>query len=131
MTDILIVEDDRSLRQLYEKALSFNGYNVIQPSAKNGEEAIAIFKNTEKKPDVIIMDHRMPVKNGLEATEEILKLDENIQVIFASADKSVREKALSMGVISFKDKPFTLQRLFSNIKKALKKKNAQNQKIFY
>ena len=73
----------------------------------------------------------MPVKNGLEATEEILKLDENIQVIFASADKSVREKALSMGVISFKDKPFTLQRLFSNIKKALKKKNAQNQKIFH
>lgn len=65
------------------------------------------------------MDHRMPIKNGLDASKEILEMDGHPIIIFASADKSIREQALSMGVLSFKDKPFTLERLFNNINKAL------------
>ena len=65
------------------------------------------------------MDHRMPIKNGLDASREILEMDGHSIIILASADKSVRNEALSMGILSFKDKPFTLQRLFDNIEKAL------------
>ena len=65
------------------------------------------------------MDHRMPIKNGLDASREILEMDNHSMIILASADKSVRKEALSIGVLSFKDKPFTLQRLFNNIEKAL------------
>ena len=118
ITKIFIVEDDKSLRELYQKALNINGYHVIG-SAKNGEEAISMYKKFPIKPDIILMDHRMPIKNGLDASKEILEIDGQSVIIIASADKSVRKEALSMGILSFKDKPFTLQRLFDNIEKAL------------
>lgn len=120
MVNILIVEDDHSLRLLYEKALSLKGYNVIG-SAKDGEEAVKLYKDFKNKPDIILMDHRMPIKNGIEATKEILANSSEIKpkIIFASADKTIKETALSIGAISFKDKPFTLEKLFNNIKKAL------------
>lgn len=118
MVEIFIVEDDDALRILYEKALKLNGYNVIG-SAKNGEEAVNMFKNFSNKPDIILMDHRMPIKNGLEAAKEILEIKNNTKIIFASADQSVKAEALSIGVISFKDKPFTLEILFKNIEKAI------------
>jgi len=120
MVNILIVEDDHSLRLLYEKALSLKGYNVIG-SAKDGEEAVKLYKDFKNKPDIILMDHRMPIKNGIEATKEILanSSENKPKIIFASADKTIKETALSIGAISFKDKPFTLEKLFNNIKKAL------------
>ena len=120
MVNILIVEDDHSLRLLYEKALSLKGYNVIG-SAKDGEEAVKLYKDFKNKPDIILMDHRMPIKNGIEATKEILANSSEVKpkIIFASADKTIKEVALSLGAISFKDKPFTLEKLFNNIKKAL------------
>jgi len=125
MINILIVEDDHSLRLLYEKALILKGYNVIG-SAKDGEEAVQLYKNFKKKPDIIIMDHRMPVKNGIEATKEILaNSNENKpRIIFASADKTIKQEALSIGAISFKDKSFTLEKLFKNIKMALSMENS-------
>ena len=120
MVNILIVEDDHSLRLLYEKALSIKGYNVIG-SAKDGEEAVKLYKDFKDKPEIILMDHRMPVKNGIEASEEILANSSEIKpkIIFASADKTIKETALSIGAFSFKDKPFSLERLFKNIQKAL------------
>ncbi len=120
MINILIVEDDHSLRLLYEKALSLNGYNVIG-AAKDGEEAVKLYKDFKNKPDVILMDHRMPIKNGIEATKEILANSSKIKpkIIFASADKTIKEIALSIGAISFKEKPFSLEKLFKNIEKAV------------
>jgi len=120
MVNILIVEDDHSLRLLYEKALIFKGYNVMG-SAKDGEEAVKLYKEFKNKPDIILMDHRMPIKNGIDATKEILANSSEVKpkIIFASADKTIKETALSIGAISFKDKPFTLEMLFNNIKKAL------------
>ncbi|TFG03976.1 MAG: response regulator [Promethearchaeota archaeon] len=120
MVNIFIVEDDNSLRMLYEKALALNGYNILG-SARDGQEAVQKYEAFKEKPDIIIMDHRMPIKNGIEATKEILNNSSEIKpkVIFASADNSIKEMALQIGVKSFKSKPFTLQRLFDNIKKVL------------
>ena len=116
---IFIVEDDHSLRLLYEKALKLNGYNVVG-SAKDGEEAVNMYNRFSTKPDIILMDHRMPIKNGIEATKEIFQNSSNLKpkIIFISADRSIKETALSIGVISFKNKPFSLERLFNNIEKA-------------
>ncbi len=118
MVRVLIVEDDESLRNLYRIALKLKGHDVIG-TAGDGNEAVDMFRNFSKKPDIIIMDHRMPGKNGLEATREIMKMDGKPKVIFASADKSVREEAISLGARSFKSKPFSLEKLCSNIKKAM------------
>ncbi len=118
MARVLIVEDDDSLRNLYRIALKLKGHDVVG-TAGDGNEAVDMFKNFSIKPDIIIMDHRMPGKNGLEATKEIMKMDGKSKVIFASADKSVREEAILLGASSFKPKPFTLEKLCSNIKKAM------------
>ena len=50
------------------------GYSVIG-KAKNGQEAVDMYRSFSNKPDVIIMDHRMPVKDGIEATKEILQIN--------------------------------------------------------
>ena len=120
IVNILVVEDDNSLRLLYEKSLNFNGYNVLG-AAKDGEEAVSMFLDFRTKPDIILMDHRMPIKNGIQATREILANSSDFKpiIIFVSADRSIKEEALSIGAHSFKDKPFTLDRLFNNIEKAI------------
>lgn len=64
----------------------------------------------------------MPIKNGIDATEEILEINKDAKIIFASADKEAREKAEMLGVFSFKTKPFSNDKLLRNIEKALKKK---------
>ena len=87
--------------------------------AKNGEEAVSMYKQFVEKPSITIMDHRMPAKNGIEALKEILRLDNNARVIIASADSSVKEEALSLGAYSFKQKPFDIDFLLLNIKKTL------------
>jgi len=118
LVTVLVVEDDDSLRNLYRIALKLKGHDVIG-TAGDGKEAVDMFKNFSIKPDIILMDHRMPGKNGLEATKEIMKMDGKSKIIFTSADKSVREEAISLGARSFKPKPFSLEKLCSNIKKAM------------
>jgi DNA-binding NtrC family response regulator len=66
------------------------------------------------------MDHRMPLKNGLEATKEITKLDNRTRVIFASADNSIKQLALQAGAISFQAKPFKMTDLINEIKRNLR-----------
>jgi len=120
LASILLVEDEFSLVRLYELVLTTFGHEIMAV-ANNGEEAVQVYKNLLHKPDIIIMDHRMPIKNGIDATEEILEINKNAKIIFASADKEAREKAEMMGVISFKTKPFSNEKLLRNIEKALKR----------
>ena len=100
---------------LYEELLESYGFKVVGV-AKDGEEAVNKYKSFKVKPDVIIMDHRMPIKTGLEATEEILEIDKNAKIIFASADKTIKQIALSMGALIFEEKPFDNIALIKDIK---------------
>jgi response regulator of citrate/malate metabolism len=61
----------------------------------------------------------MPKKNGIEATKEILKLNNNVKIIFATADDSIKKEVFSLGVFSILIKPFNISSLIENIKKAL------------
>lgn len=98
--------------------LELHGFEVLA-KAKNGQEAVDIYLSASEKPDVIIMDHRMPLKNGIEASREIMEYDADAKIIFASADESIKGKAKEIGVISFKVKPFDNDKLIRNIQKAL------------
>jgi len=120
LASIFLVEDEFSLVRLYELVLTTFGHKIIAV-ANNGEEAVQKYKKLLHKPDIIIMDHRMPIKNGIDATEEILEINRDAKIIFASADKEAREKAEMMGVLSFKTKPFSNEKLLRNIEKALKR----------
>ncbi len=101
-----------------KELLTLKGFEIVGV-ANNGEKAVSMFKSFSEKPKVILMDYRMPIKNGLEATKEILQIDNNAKIIFTSADESVKEEALALGAFSFKNKPFDIEYLISNIEKAL------------
>ena len=115
MTRIFIVDDDHSLQGLYKLILKEAGFEIIG-TAINGKLAVEKYKNFEEKPDLILMDHRMPIKSGLDAMIEILGINDNVKIIFASADISVKKKALSQGACAFLDKPFKMQKLLGTIK---------------
>ena len=61
----------------------------------------------------------MPLKDGIEASKEILQINNSTKIIFVSADASVKEEALSIGAFCFKDKPFTIENLIDSIQIAL------------
>jgi len=101
---VFVVDDEDYIRDLYKDVFESAGLTVF--SACNGDEAVSIFKTLKSRPDIIIMDHRMPGKDGIQTTKEILKMDPSVPIIFSSADISVREQALEAGACSFWAKPF-------------------------
>ncbi len=118
MVSVFIVEDDLSLQRLYEIMLKTFGFEVVD-KASNGKEAIEKFKSLSPKPDVIIMDHRMPVKNGIDTTIELMKFNNHTKIVFTSADKSIKGRALEIGAISFIEKPFTVIQLQNEINRVV------------
>lgn len=106
---VIVVDDEEFIRDLYRSVFEARGFTVF--AAPNGEEAVKLLKTMKFKPDAVIMDHRMPGKDGIETTKEMLKIDPWVPVIFSSADESVREKALEAGAVSFWSKPFPVSLL--------------------
>jgi len=115
MTTIFIVDDEPMLHELYGAILEFDGHEIVA-NAYNGDEAVEMFKEMDEPPEVVIMDHRMPDKDGVETTKEILKINSDIKIIFASAVTSVRDAALKSGARSFLSKPFAMADLLAGIK---------------
>jgi len=116
ITSIFIVDDNEDIQVIYKKLLEFLGFEVIR-IASNGKEAVEMFKSFNHKPDIILMDYRMPVKNGLQATREILQIDPDTKIIFSSADTYVKEESLAVGVVDFLEKPFISKSLLNCINK--------------
>lgn len=115
-----IVDDEPGLHMLYRHILEIKGYKVIG-DAYNGNECIKKLilseKNQTEEPDFIIMDYRMPVKNGIDTTIELLKVKPGLKIIFVSADHSIREEALKAGAVSFIKKPFNMNDFFRTLEK--------------
>lgn len=114
MARILLVDDERDLLLIYTKLLMMEGHDVVD-SASNGKEAIEKFSELPIKPDIIIMDYRMPVLDGLVAMKEILKKTPNAKVLFVSAEKRVEKEALEAGAIGFFTKPTSIRTLLAEI----------------
>jgi two-component system chemotaxis response regulator CheY len=114
MKSVFLVEDDVCILNLYEIFLKAIGFSVIG-KAQNGDEAVNSYKLMSKKPDLIIMDHHMPIKNGIDALKEILKIDEQARVIMVSADRSLKNIAKSVGAMGFIEKPFSMIKFLANI----------------
>jgi len=114
MTSVLIVDDEVFIVELYRDILQLRGYKVVG-TAFDGEEALRKYKNANDKPDVIIMDHRMPVMNGVQATKEIMRMNPRQKVIFVSADVLVEKEARDAGAVEFLPKPFRMDDLIEKM----------------
>jgi two-component system chemotaxis response regulator CheY len=106
------------IQDLYLNLLTLGGHTVVD-TAYNGQEAIDKFRNLKRRPDLIIMDHRMPIKNGVQATTEIRAADPSVKVLFISADASAEGKAAAAGAVGFLEKPFSMDSLFRTMKSCL------------
>ena len=113
---IFIIDDDTDIVLLFEQFLKVEGHEIVA-KAFNGEEALEIFKNFQNFPDIVLMDHRMPSKNGIETTKEMLKINPKCKIIFVSADYTVRYMSLEVGAIDFLEKPIDLSTLYTMIEK--------------
>jgi CheY-like chemotaxis protein len=118
-TKVLYVEDAAVIRDTIARLLELKGYQVAY--AKNGKEGVE--KTQSWKPDIVLMDLRMPVMDGYSAIREI-KLDPKtghipVFVISAWSSKKERSKANASGADAFFVKPPDLNRLIEAIDKAV------------
>src|SRR4030067_3585212 len=97
MEKVLCVDDDLTLLSLYKIALSEEGYKVIL--AKDGKEALSEF--VQEKPDVVVMDIRIPVMDGIEAHTDMLGKDRQIQVILNTAFPQYQDNFMTWGAEAY------------------------------
>ena len=81
MATIFLIDDDFSIVTLFDKFLTILGHQIVA-KAYNGEEAVSLFKQFREIPDLVLMDHRMPKKDGLTAAKEILTTNDKTKIIF-------------------------------------------------
>ena len=116
---ILIVEDDETSSILLQVYLSQGNYNLLY--AVNGKKAVQMFRENPNI-DLILMDLKMPVLDGYEATRQIRKLNKNIPILAQSAYamSGDSEKALEAGCDDYVTKPLKKEELMAKIKVLLK-----------
>jgi len=115
MTSIFLVDDEPEIMELYSAILEPEGFTVIA-EASNGLEALEKYDALSQKPDLIILDERMPFKSGLEAARELLARDREARILFVSADPMVKIYARTLGVLGFIEKPFEKQKFVGMVK---------------
>lgn len=112
---VLIVEDEETIQRLFKDVLEKVGYKII--IAGDGEQGVQLA--SKEKPDLILMDVQMPIKNGLEATHEIKEnpLTNNIPVVAltALAMKGDEERVRAAGCDDYISKPVQIRALLEKV----------------
>ena len=123
MTTILLVEDDKYQRLLYEQELRFEGYEIV--TAADGKEALG--KVQKQLPDIIIMDIIMPKLNGIETIGRILSKHKEIPIIIHTAYSNYKDNFMSWAADAFIVKSSDLSELKDKIKELLTNKSQRLQ----
>ncbi len=112
---ILIVDDENVIRYTSRKMLEICGYTVIE--AKNGSEAINIYREKSKEISIILLDFFMPDLNGQQVYEELIKINPKVKVILTSGAKNNTkiDETIKSGANKFLLKPYTLEELSEEI----------------
>ena len=117
MERVLCVEDDPTLLLLYRDELSEEGYKVIL--AKNGREALMKFE--KESPDVVVMDIRMPVMDGIQTMTAMLGKNRKIPIILNTAYSYYQENFLTWGAEAYVIKSSDLTELKQKIREVVHK----------
>ncbi len=111
---IFLIDDDKDIVELFEIYLESLGHDVIG-KAFDGREAVEYYTKMANErqilPEIILLDHRMPKKDGMTVLKEILSINSKALIIFISADYTIKEQALQNGAIVFLEKPIDFSEL--------------------
>ena len=121
MTNILIIDDEKSIRKTLTEILSYEGYKIDE--AGDGEEGLKKF--TDKDYDVVLCDIKMPKLDGIEFLDKAKEINPDVPVIMISGHGNVDTavEAVKKGAFDFISKPPDLNRLLITLRNALDKQS--------
>ncbi len=116
---MLVVDDDKAVRESLRRSLEFNGYAVSL--AADGAEALAGIGGIA--PDVVVMDVMMPRLDGIETTKSLRKAGNDVPILVLTARDAVgdRVEGLDAGADDYLTKPFALQELLARLRALLRR----------
>ncbi|MEE9376696.1 MAG: response regulator [Candidatus Lokiarchaeia archaeon] len=122
---VLIVDDAQFTRNMLKNIINKIEEIEVIGEASNGVEAISLYKKLN--PDLVTMDLVMPEKGGIEATEEILKINSKAMIVVVSAlgQEALVLEAAKKGAKDFIQKPFKTEQILEVMNRILKNKTAE------
>ena len=116
---ILVVDDDRAVRDSLRRSLAFNGYEV--DLATDGLDALA--KVTARRPDAVVLDVMMPRVGGLEACRRLRADGDDVPILVLTARDTVADRVagLDAGADDYLVKPFALEELLARLRALLRR----------
>jgi two-component system KDP operon response regulator KdpE len=116
--NVLVVDDEKPLRDFVRRNLEVRGYKVL--TASNGVEALAIFKSEHVQ--LVILDIMMPHMDGLEATRRI-RQDSHVPIVILTAmgEEADKVRAFDLGADDYLTKPFGVGELLGRVKAVLRR----------
>jgi len=116
MKKILIIDDERSIRNALKEILEFEGYSVFD--AEDGESGLTILK--QQTIDLVFCDIKMPKMDGIEVLAQIIQHNEGIPVVMISGHGTIDTavEAIKKGAFDFIEKPLDLNRILVTLKNA-------------
>jgi DNA-binding response OmpR family regulator len=124
---ILVIEDDRSLREGLAMNFSLQGYRAV--AARDGEEGLA--KAFGARPDLIVLDIMLPGMSGLEVLEELRAHHQDVPVLILSARGKTGDKVegLRLGADDYLGKPFELPELLARVEALLRRRRGRPEAV--
>ena len=117
---ILVIEDDRSLREGLALNFKLKGYHVL--TAADGEEGMQ--KAFDVRPDLVVLDIMLPGYSGLEILQEMREKHQDVPVLILSARDTLENKVegLGLGADDYMTKPFELEELLARTEAMLRRR---------
>jgi len=121
MAKVLVIDDEQGIRALLDTLLRRKGYDVIV--AESGQKGLECFRRA--RPDVIVLDLKMPEMDGLTVLRQIRSLDPIIPVIIltGAGTAETEQRVRALGVTEYVEKEFSLHLLGDSLKRLLKTPN--------
>jgi DNA-binding response OmpR family regulator len=118
MHKILIVEDDKSIARLLELEMEHENYEVAV--AYDGDEALELYESF--KPDIILLDIMLPIRDGFEIAEIIRNYDKEVGIIMLTAKGELEERVRGLKhADDYIVKPFEIEEIFARIESLLRR----------